>query len=72
MLPLRKCGNLGFECLAQGLGCMGMSAFYGGDDSEEAQAEALRVFDKSAEMEGIMLDTAEVYGPHRNEVLIGI
>lgn len=70
MLPLRKCGNQGFECLAQGLGCMSMSAFYSGFDSEEARAESLRVLDKAAEMEGIMLDTSDVYGPFTNEQLI--
>ena len=71
MLPVRKCGGQGFECAAQGLGCMGMSAFYGGFDNEEAQAEAHRVFDKVAEMEGVMLDTSDIYGPKTNEELIG-
>lgn len=50
---------------------MGMSAFYGGFDNEEAQAEAHRVFDKVAEMEGVMLDTSDIYGPKTNEELIG-
>jgi len=50
---------------------MSMSMGYGVFDTEEAQAESLRVFDKAAEMEGIMLDTADVYGPFTNEQLIG-
>jgi len=50
---------------------MGMSYGYGGFDNEEAQAEALHVFDKAADMEGIMLDTAEMYGPFTNEKLVG-
>jgi len=49
---------------------MGMSAFYGVFDTEEAQAESVRVLNKAAEMEGIMLDTSDVYGPHTNEQLI--
>jgi len=49
---------------------MGMSAFYSGFNNEEAQAESLRVFDKASEMEGIMLDTSDIYGPFTNEQLI--
>ena len=71
MLPLRKCGSQGFECLAQGLGCMSMSAFYGVYHTEEAQAEARSALDKAIEMEGMMLDTADAYGPYTNEQLIG-
>lgn len=50
---------------------MGMSGVYHGFDSDDAQSEALRVFDKVAEIEGIMLDTSDLYGPHTNEQLIG-
>jgi len=49
---------------------MSMSMAYGVFDTEEAQAESLRVLDKAAEMEGIMLDTSDIYGPHTNERLI--
>ena len=70
MLPVRKCGSLGFECAAQGLGCGGMSGFYKGFETEEAQAEALRVFDMAAKHQDLMLDTSDFYGPYTNEQLI--
>jgi len=70
-LPVRKCGGQGFECAAQGLGCMGMSAFYSGFDSEEAQAESLRVLEKASEHGKLMLDSSDIYGPFTNEELIG-
>eukprot|EP00210_Caulerpa_lentillifera_P005077 g4850.t1 len=70
-LPTRKCGSRGFECAAQGLGCMGMSAFYGGFESEEAQAESVRVLEKVLEYGKVMLDTSDIYGPFTNEELIG-
>ena len=50
---------------------MGMSAFYDVYNTEEAQAEARAALDKAIEMEGMMLDTADVYGPYTNEQLIG-
>ena len=49
---------------------MGMSAYYKGFESDEAQAEALRVFDKAVEHEHLMLDTSNIYGPYTNEELI--
>eukprot|EP00210_Caulerpa_lentillifera_P005078 g4851.t1 len=70
-LPTRKCGSQGFECAAQGLGCMGMSAFYKGFEGEEAQAESARVIEKVLEYGKVHLDTSDVYGPSTNEELIG-
>lgn len=52
---------------ALGLGCMGMSDVYGEADA----AEAPRVLHRYRELGGNFLDTAEVYGPHRNEELVG-
>ncbi len=52
---------------AQGLGCMGMSAFYGDTD----EAESLRTIDRALELGITLLDTAEMYGPHTNERLVG-
>ena len=49
---------------------MGMSAFYKGFESDEAQSEAMRVFDKAVEHEHFMLDTSDIYGPFTNEELI--
>ncbi len=52
---------------AQGLGCMGMSAFYGGRDENEAVATIHRALDLGV----MLLDTSDMYGPHTNERLVG-
>jgi aryl-alcohol dehydrogenase-like predicted oxidoreductase len=61
----RKLGAL--DVGAIGLGCMGMSAFYGPRDD----AESLAVIDRALELGVTLLDTADMYGPHTNEVLVG-
>lgn len=68
-VPRRKLGpDHGLEVSALGLGCMGMSSFYGTPKPEEEMIELIRY----AVQCGItLLDTADVYGPHTNEVLIG-
>lgn len=63
----RKLGRLGLKVSALGLGCMGMSYAYGPSD----QAESLRVLDRALELGINFFDTAEVYGPFKNEELIG-
>ncbi|CAO2831425.1 unnamed protein product [Amaranthus hypochondriacus] len=63
-----KLGTQGLEVSAQGLGCMGMSAFYGPPKSEEQMIPLIH----HAISSGItFLDTSDVYGPHTNEILIG-
>jgi len=61
--------NLGSEGLrvpAVGLGCMGMSEFYG----SSSEAENLRVLDRAAEIGCTFWDTSDMYGPFTNEVLL--
>jgi aryl-alcohol dehydrogenase-like predicted oxidoreductase len=63
----RKLGRNGPEVCALGLGCMGMSFAYGPTDD----AESLRVLHRYLELGGNFLDTAEIYGPYKNEELLG-
>jgi aryl-alcohol dehydrogenase-like predicted oxidoreductase len=65
MPQMRKLGTL--EVSSLGLGCMGMSQGYGAAD----EAESLRVLEAFLELGGSFLDTADAYGPHTNEELIG-
>ncbi|MCG8588605.1 MAG: aldo/keto reductase [Proteobacteria bacterium] len=66
-METRKLGNSGLEVSAQGLGCMGMSEFYGALDD----AESLATLDRALELGIAFWDTADVYGPHTNEELVG-
>jgi aryl-alcohol dehydrogenase-like predicted oxidoreductase len=61
----RKLGSL--EVSSLGLGCMGMSAFYGSADEGEAIATIRRTLDLGINF----LDTAQMYGPMTNEELVG-
>jgi aryl-alcohol dehydrogenase-like predicted oxidoreductase len=63
----RHLGKNGPLVSALGLGCMGMSYAYGPAD----EAESLRVLHRYLELGGNFLDTAEVYGPYKNEELVG-
>jgi len=60
-------GTQGLVVSQQGLGCMGMSEFYG----EANEAESLATFERAVELGVTFFDTADVYGPHTNEVLVG-
>jgi len=66
----RKLGSQGLVVSALGLGCMGMSDFYGEPDTRD-EREALATIHRALDLGITFLDTADVYGPFTNEVLVG-
>ncbi|CAK4214890.1 unnamed protein product [Aphanomyces euteiches] len=78
-VPQRPLGSQGLVCSAQGLGCMGMTAFYGNFDRAAQEEESLRTISKALELGINMLDTAWIYqsfgagggGNFTNEELVG-
>lgn len=67
MLPKRKLGREGLEVSAVGLGCLGMSQSYGPAD----ERESLATLERAVELGVTWFDTAEAYGPYKNEELLG-
>jgi aryl-alcohol dehydrogenase-like predicted oxidoreductase len=63
----RTLGPGGSEVSEIGLGCMGMSAFYGATDADESTATIHRALELGCDF----LDTSDMYGPHTNEELVG-
>ncbi|HEX8085923.1 MAG TPA: aldo/keto reductase [Solirubrobacteraceae bacterium] len=66
-MDTRKLGSQGPAVSEQGLGCMGMSEFYGSTD----EAEAIATIHRAIELGITFLDTADMYGPFTNEKLVG-
>jgi aryl-alcohol dehydrogenase-like predicted oxidoreductase len=66
-MKTRKLGPGGPQVSAIGLGCMGMSAFYGTSDEQESTRTIQRALDLGCNF----LDTSDMYGPHTNEQLLG-
>jgi aryl-alcohol dehydrogenase-like predicted oxidoreductase len=65
-MKTRKLGTQGLEVSELGLGCMGMSEFYGSGDEQEAIATIHHALDLGVNF----LDTADMYGPFTNEKLV--
>jgi aryl-alcohol dehydrogenase-like predicted oxidoreductase len=63
----RQVGRSGLEVSALGLGCMGMSEFYG----PSGEAEGIDTIHRAIELGVTFLDTADIYGMGRNEELVG-
>jgi aryl-alcohol dehydrogenase-like predicted oxidoreductase len=66
-MKVRKLGSHGLSTSALGLGCMGMSEFYAG----ASEAESIATIHRAIELGVTLLDTADMYGPFKNEELVG-
>ncbi len=66
-MPQRRLGSQGLVVSALGLGCMGMSEFYGAAD----EAESIATIHRALDLGITFLDTADIYGLGRNEELVG-
>jgi aryl-alcohol dehydrogenase-like predicted oxidoreductase len=66
-MEIRTLGRSGLQVSALGLGCMGMSEFYGPRDDSESLATIHTAIDAGV----TLIDTADMYGPFTNEELIG-
>jgi aryl-alcohol dehydrogenase-like predicted oxidoreductase len=67
MMPARRLGTSGPTVSALGLGCMGMTEYYGPAD----EAESLATIDRALDLGVTLLDTSDAYGPYLNEELVG-
>src|SRR6185437_14303318 len=68
MVPHMKLGSQGLEVSALGLGCMGMSAYYG---PPKPEPDMIALIHHAVAAGVTLLDTSDVYGPHTNEILLG-
>ncbi|KAL8094297.1 putative aldo-keto reductase 4 [Apium graveolens] len=68
VVPRIKLGSQGLDVSAQGLGCMGMSTFYG---SAKPKSDMIQLIHHAVTSGVTFLDTSDFWGPHTNEILIG-
>ncbi|GFP94202.1 probable aldo-keto reductase 2 [Phtheirospermum japonicum] len=68
IVPRIKLGSQGLEVSKQGLGCMGMSAYYG---PPKPEPDMIKLIHHAINSGITFLDTSDAYGPHTNEILIG-
>jgi aryl-alcohol dehydrogenase-like predicted oxidoreductase len=66
-MQFRELGRSGLRVSSLGLGCMGMSEFYGPGD----EAESMATIHRAIELGCNFFDTADIYGPYKNEELVG-
>ncbi|TVU03555.1 hypothetical protein EJB05_50870, partial [Eragrostis curvula] len=67
-MPRIKLGSQGLEVSAQGLGCMGMSTYYG---PPKPEPDMIPLIHHAVAAGVTLLDTSDVYGPHTNKILLG-
>src|SRR5690349_3288581 len=66
-MKIKSLGTQGLKASEMGLGCMGMSEFYG----EKNDAESIKTIQRAYELGVTFFDTADIYGPFTNEILVG-
>lgn len=66
-MKIKSLGTQGLKASAMGLGCMGMSDFYGPQNDEES----IKTIHKAFDLGIAFFDTADMYGPFKNEILVG-
>ncbi len=66
-MKIKSLGTQGLKASAMGLGCMGMSDFYGPQNDEES----IKTIHKAFDLGITFFDTADMYGPFKNEILVG-
>lgn len=66
-MKIKALGSQGIQASAIGLGCMGMSEFYG----EQNETESIRTIVRAHDLGVSFFDTADMYGPYTNEILVG-